>query len=64
MEFIFIGFFALIFAFSCMAIAGAKGYDRLSWWLIGFILGILGLIIIACFPSKEKQETKPKYRGM
>jgi len=55
----------LVFAFSCMAIAGAKGYDKISWFLIGFILGIIGLIIIACFPSKVvTKDTKPKYRGM
>jgi glucan phosphoethanolaminetransferase (alkaline phosphatase superfamily) len=45
--------FALIFAFSCMAIAKAKGYNQLTWWFIGFVLGIIGLIILACFPSKN-----------
>jgi energy-coupling factor transporter transmembrane protein EcfT len=57
----------IIFAFACMAIAGAKGYSRLSWLFIGFVLGILGLIIIACFPSRESTKdinTGPKYRGL
>ena len=59
--------YAIIFAFSCMAVAGAKGYSKGSWWFIGLLLGIIGLIIIACFPSKEVIKdipAKPKYHGL
>ncbi len=45
--------FALIFSFSCMAIAKAKGYNPAAWWFIGFVLGLIGLFILACFPSKN-----------
>lgn len=68
---IYVGGYSIIFAFACMAVAGAKGYNRASWWFIGLIIGIIGLIIIACFPSNEKLNekseginSKHKYRGL
>lgn len=66
--FLFIVLGTLLMAFACMAVARSKGYSGLSWFFIGLVIGILGLIIIACFPSNVKEKLpenpKPRYRGL
>ncbi len=38
---------------ACPIIASYKGRSIVGWIFGGFILGLIGLIIIACLPTKE-----------
>jgi len=40
-------------------IASSKGRTGVGWFLIGCILGIFGLILIACLPSLQAPATGP-----
>ncbi len=59
MEYIFIIAIiqGLIFSFACSYIAKEKGKDQTTWAIIGFLLGIIGLLIIG-FSRAEKYCTK------
>lgn len=41
----------VMFAFACASVAKGKNRDTTGWALGGFILGIIGLIIIAVLPE-------------
>lgn len=45
----------VLFAFICSKIAKRKGRDPITWFYIGFFLGLLGVVIIALLPSREFQ---------
>ena len=47
----------LICAGVTAAIASSKGRSGVGWFLIGAILGIFGIILIACLPSLKPQAT-------
>ena len=49
--------YGIVFAFACHYIAGEKGKDQMTWAVIGFFLGLIGLLIIG-FSEKEVRETK------
>lgn len=44
-----------LFAYGTMRIAQNKGYDKTLWFVLGFLFGIIALIIIAFIPSKKNQ---------
>jgi uncharacterized membrane protein YeaQ/YmgE (transglycosylase-associated protein family) len=44
----------IVFAFACASIAKSKNRDTASWAFGGFILGIIGLIIIAVLPEVKE----------
>jgi|GEM_PF-1590666 len=46
--------YALIFGFVCEVIARPKHRDGFLW---GFLLGILGLIVVICLPPLEDKNT-------
>lgn len=47
--------FAVLWGFVAMSIVRNKGYDneddKNKWFLVGFVLGLIGVIIAACQPS-------------
>lgn len=45
--------FWIICAIVTAVIANAKGRNSGSWLIIGFVLGIFGIILIACMPSEK-----------
>lgn len=54
---LFIGFVvALVCAFASGTIADKKGYGYSLYALLGLLLGIIGLIIAACLPTKEQKK--------
>lgn len=46
----------LLFGVATGVIAAGKGRSGLGWFLLGCILGIFGLVIVACLPSLKAQE--------
>ncbi len=43
----------IISTIACPIIAGYKGRSVVGWIFGGFILGLIGLIIVACLPHKD-----------
>ena len=43
---------AIIFGFICKAIASGRGMEGGFWW--GFLLGIIGIIVVAVRPNENK----------
>lgn len=43
----------IISTIACPIIAGYKGRSVIGWIFGGFILGLIGLIIVACLPHKD-----------
>lgn len=43
----------LISTIACPIIAGYKGRSVAGWLFGGFFLGLIGLIIVACLPTKD-----------
>jgi len=48
--------YAIIFAFACHYVAEQKGKDGGHWAVIGFFLGLIGLLIIGFTPPEEKDD--------
>jgi hypothetical protein len=46
--------FAFMFGGITAYIAHEKNRGTTSWFLVGFCFGIIGLLIVACVPSKLK----------
>lgn len=46
----------VIFAFLCGIIAKGKGRDALVWGFIGFMTGLIGLIILVCLNDVKDGE--------
>ena len=46
----------LLFAAVCAAIASSKGRNPFGWFLIGFLISCIGLIIILCLPDLNETE--------
>ena len=44
----------LIFGAITASMANKRNRNTLGWFVIGFILGIFGPIIISMFPTKQK----------
>lgn len=42
-----------VFAWACSAVAKGKGKDGAVWGVLGFFLGLIGLIIIAIIPEEQ-----------
>lgn len=42
----------IISTIACPIIAGHKNRSVVGWFFGGFILGLIGLIIVACLPEK------------
>lgn len=56
MGLLFLLVFGLIFAFACSTIAAGKGLNATKWAWIGFFLGIIGLIMVACMPANPERK--------
>ena len=54
-NFIFI-FFSLITAVFCTHIANEKGYDALSWFILGFLFSFIALIAVAGMPDRQTRK--------
>lgn len=52
---------ATAFGFAGWGIGKSKGRPGLGWWL-GFLLGIIGVIIIACLPKTRAAEVAAAQR--
>ena len=37
----------------CAWLAREKGRDPVTWWIIGFLLGVVGLILLVGAPTKQ-----------
>ena len=55
-------FFGVIFGFVCMAIWSQKGGNAFSGFLVGLLLGIIGLIIVAVANPNPKSAREPVTR--
>lgn len=42
----------LLFAFATAAVARGKGLNYGGWWVVGFLFGLVGLLIAAVMPSR------------
>lgn len=54
-ELVILLIFPLIFAgigLICMSIAAKKGYSKVGFFFLGFFVGLIGLIIALCLPSR------------
>lgn len=47
----------IVIAIACAVIASSKGRNGFLWFIGGFCLSIIGLIIIAALPSLKPQPT-------
>ena len=45
----------LIAALVCGIIASSKGRNGFGWFCIGLLIGIFGIILLACLPSIKPQ---------
>jgi len=45
--------FATIFSFAAGEVAGRKGYDRTGGYVLGFLLGFIGLFVVGVLPAKQ-----------
>lgn len=43
--------FMMFFAIVCACIANSKDRSTIGWFILGFIFGIIALIIVALLPS-------------
>lgn len=57
MEFVIIYIiYGVIFAFGCSYLAKEKGKDTTNWALLGFLFGIIALLIIGLTPKSDHEE--------
>lgn len=53
--------FACIFSFICARYAKSKKRDPLNWGMLGFLFGVIALIILACVkPGTDSMEAEPQ----
>ena len=45
----------LVFAIICACIANSKGRNPVGWFIIGFLLGLIGLIICLCMSNLTEE---------
>ncbi|MGR3494093.1 hypothetical protein [Citreimonas sp.] len=51
--------FWLICAVVTAIIASSKGRSGFGWFLIGAVIGVFGIILIACLPSLAEEKPAP-----
>jgi hypothetical protein len=50
--------FGVIFGAICAAIASSKGRTPVGWFFVGFLLGLIGLIIVLVVPNLHEQQAR------
>ena len=55
--------FWLICAFVTAIIASSKGRSGVGWFFVGLLISVFGIILIACLPSVQTQDSKPVSNG-
>ena len=53
--------FASIIGIICMIAARQKGRSMVGWFFIGFMLGLIGLVMILVVSNKKEQKAKEEY---
>ena len=53
----------IVCSIACAVIAHAKQRSVVGWFLLGMLLGIIGIIIVAVLPSNEPRKICPFCRG-
>ncbi len=48
----------IITGFIAAAIASAKGRSVVAWFFVGFLIGIIGIIIVACMPNLKEVKSQ------
>ena len=48
----------LICGLICVAIASSKGRNAVGWFFVGFLIGIIGLIICACMSNLNEEKAR------
>ena len=48
----------VICGFICVAIASSKGRSAVGWFFVGFLFGIIGLIICACMSNLNEEKAR------
>lgn len=56
--------FAAIIGIICALIANSKGRSAIGWFFIGFLLGLIGLIICIVMPNLKEQREKEEQMKM
>lgn len=51
----------IIFGIICACIASSKGRSEVGWFFIGFFLGLIGLILIACLSNLKEEAAKQEH---
>ena len=51
---------ALIMGTVCAIVANSKGRSAVGWFFIGFLFGLIALIIVAVMPNLKEQQSKEK----
>jgi hypothetical protein len=49
----------VVFAIICGSIASAKGRSSVTWAILGFIGGLISMLILACLPKIEPMKKCP-----
>ena len=49
----------IMMAFSCSWMAGEKGRDKLTWGVLGLLLGPIALLLVATAPPKKTNSILP-----
>ena len=47
-------FFCLVFAFVCSSMAKSRNRGSVLWFFLGFFLGLIGVILLACLGRGTK----------
>lgn len=42
----------ILFAFACYSVARSKGHSPVLWGVLGFLFGLIALIIVALLPRR------------
>ena len=55
MVFLFVG---VIMGIISAAIASSKGRNPIGWGFLGFLVGLIGVIIVACLPNLKEEQAR------
>lgn len=48
--------YLIVFGWTCAFIAGEKNRSKVSWFFLGMLLGVVGIMTLTAIPSLEKPD--------
>jgi len=55
---VFFLIFKVVYVVACIAIANSKGRNAALWGFLGFLLGLIGVIIVAVLPNVREEQVR------